>query len=276
MNFLDRTLNDITLVAFDTETTGAFPLGFEVVEFGAVKWRAGEIIGELQVLVKPSRTMSAEVIAIHKITNEMVQDSPPMQDVVAEIRAFLGDAILMAHHAPFDMGFMTVCFETFGLPMPADPVLCTSLLSRKWIAESANHKLQTLVAYLKIDGGQAHRALDDAKACLQVGLECWRRAGAEKTLEAIAQSQGKDLRWANYALLKNDNNLIRAISEAVHTSKDMDIIYDGGSLKGSSRRVTPVGIVRNPDGDYISAVCHIDRAQKRFYLAKIKDFTIVY
>lgn len=276
MNFLEQNLDEITLVAYDTETTGAYPLGFEVVEFGAVKWHKGKIIDELQVLLKPSRLMSAEVIKIHGITNEMVENSPPMSEKIQEIRQFLNGAILMAHHAPFDMGFMTVCFEQNSLTMPADPVLCTSLLARKLIHETANHKLQTLVAFLKINGGQAHRALDDAKACLEVGLECWKRAGSEKTLAELVQVQGKNLRWIDYALINNSNALVRAIAEAIQGTKDMDVIYDGGTHKGKSRRVTPIGIVRNPDGDYLSAICHLDRAQKRFYLGKIKDFAVVF
>ena len=276
MNFTDANLDEITLVAFDTETTGAYPLGFEVVEFGAVKWHKGQIVDQLQLLIKPTKPMSKEVIAIHNITDEMVSDAPPLAEVIGKIRDFMGDGIPLAHHAPFDMGFMTVCFETFNLSAPPDPVLCSSLLARRLIPESANHKLRTLVAYLKIDGGQAHRALDDAKACLQVGLECWRRVGAEKTLTEVTAAQGKNLLWRDYALLKNPNPLVRSISEAIFETKHLDIVYDGGSLKGRPRRVTPVGIVRNPDGDYLSAICHIDRAQKRFYLAKVKDFTIVY
>lgn len=276
MSELDLSLNQITLIAFDTETSGAYPLGFEVVEFGAVKWRGGEVVGELQLLIKPSRPMSKEVIAIHGITNEMVADAPAMGEQIGKIRDFLEGGILMAHHAPFDVGFMTVCFEEFGVPFPADPVLCTSLLARRWIPESPNHKLQTLIGHLKLPQGAAHRALDDAKACLQVGLECWRRAGAGRTLREIESSQGKPVRWANYSLLKNENNLIRALAEAVRMAKDVDIVYEGGSLKGTSRRITPVGIVRNPDGDYVSAVCHLDRAQKRFYLGKIRDFAVVY
>jgi DNA polymerase-3 subunit epsilon len=96
------------------------------------------------------------------------------------------------------------------------------------------------------------------------------------TLADFVKSQGKSLKWADYALIKNPNALIRQIAEAIAGSKDMDIVYDGGSLKGKSRRITPVGIVRNPDGDYLSAICHLDRAQKRFYLGKIQDSTIVY
>lgn len=265
-----------TFVAFDTETTGAYPLGFEVVEFGAVKWKDGKIIDELQVLVKPSKPMSKEVIAIHGITNEMVADAPPLSSQIQRIRDFMEGAVLMAHHAPFDLGFMTFHFEENGIPLPTKPVLCTSLLARKWIPESANHKLQTLVGYLKLEKGTAHRALDDARACLHVGLECLKRAGEGKTLEDIERSQGKILRWPDYSLLKNESNLIRSLAEAIRSEKAFEIVYDGGTLRGKPRRITPIGIVRNPDGDYVSAICHIDRAQKRFYLGKIQDFAIVY
>ncbi|MFN7729520.1 MAG: PolC-type DNA polymerase III [Bdellovibrio sp.] len=273
MNWLPRNLAEMTLIAFDTETTGAYPLGDEVVEFGAVKWRGGVIIDQLQILVKPSRPMSAFNMGIHGITNEMVAECPPMSSEIGKIRDFLADGVLMAHHAPFDIGFMAVEFEKAGLPFPNDHVLCSSLLARKLISESANHKLQTLIKVLSIDGGTAHRALDDARACLYVGLACWKRAGKEKTLQDMSTLQGKDLKWADYVLLKNPSNLIQALALAILHKKDFDIVYDGGSLRGQARRITPMGIVRNPDGDYVSAICHIDRAQKRFYLGKIQDFS---
>ncbi|MBX2994460.1 MAG: exonuclease [Bdellovibrionaceae bacterium] len=273
MNWLEQKLSDITLIAFDTETTGAYPLGDEVVEFGAVKWRGGQIIDELQVLVKPSQPMTPFNMSIHGITNEMVENCPPMSTQIQKIRDFMSDGVLVAHHAPFDIGFMTVEFEKAGLPFPNDPVLCSSLLARRLIEESPNHKLQTLIKVLKIDGGTAHRALDDARACLYVELECWKRAGEDKTLAEISKLQGKELKWADYVLLKNPSNLIQALALAILHKKDFDIVYDGGSLKGKTRRITPQGIVRNPDGDYVSAICHIDRAQKRFYLGKILDFS---
>lgn len=278
LNNNNEFIKDLTLVAFDLETSGAYPIGDEIVEFGAVKWKDGAVIDKLQILVRPSKPMGEAVIRIHGITNEMVADCPALSTEIQKIYSFFEGAVLMAHHAPFDVGFVTVEFERHGLKLPSRPVLCTSLLARKWVPESVNHKLQTLVRYLRIDGGSAHRAYDDAFACLQVGLECLRRAeaaaGIEMTFRGIYKSQGKPVEWDNFRLLTNSDEKLSETARAVLEGKDLEIQYSGGSLRGQSRRITPKGIVRNPDGDYISAICHVDRAQKRFYFSKIEKLTV--
>ncbi len=273
---LTRPWTEYEFVAFDTETSGAYPLGSEVVEFGAVKWKGGKEIASFQTLLKPSKPMTDFIIGIHGITNEMVADAPLMKNKIKEIRDFFEGSILMAHHAPFDMGFMAVDFERNEVSFPQEPAICTSLLARKMIPESTNHKLQTLIGLLKLDGGTAHRALDDARACLHVGLECMNRMGGLSPLSDVLRAVGKDLRWENYHVLKSGNSTIEKVVESVRDGKSMDIIYDGGSLKNETRRITPQGLVRNPDGDYVMAMCHRDAAPKRFYVQKIKDATVVY
>lgn len=273
---LNQSWQDYTYVAFDTETSGAYPLGAEIVELGMVKWKNGKEIGTYQTLLKPSQPMSNFIIGIHGITNEMVENAPKMSEKIFEIREFLRDCVLMAHHAPFDMGFLAVDFEKNKIPFPQDPVLCTSLLARKLIPESSNHKLQTLVQVLNIDGGTAHRALDDARACLFVGLECLKRVGEKATLRHVLKAMGKEIEWAKYSLFSEKSDLYQKMIEASLQHKDVDIVYQGGSLQGKTRRITPIGIVRNPDGDYVMGICHIDRAQKRFYLNKISDASIVF
>jgi DNA polymerase-3 subunit epsilon len=263
-------------VAFDTETSGAYPIGNEIVEFGAVRWKNGQVIDSYQTLLKPREAMSDFIIGIHGITNDMVADAPLMKEKVAEIRKFFEGAYLMAHHAPFDMGFVTADFEKHNIGLPQEQVICTSLLSRVVIPESPNHKLQTLIGELGIDGGTAHRAHDDAKACLMVGLECFRRLGEKATIAQALQKMGKTLKWENYRVMQSGNSLIEKVVEATSKKLAMDIVYEGGSSKGETRRITPMGIVRNPDGDYVMAMCHRDAAQKRFYLSKIKDATVAY
>lgn len=272
---LDLPLSEYTFIAFDTETSGAYPVGYDIVEFGAVKYFKGQEIDRLQFLLKPREAMSDFIIGIHGITNEMVADAPRMEEKIHEIYEFFKGSIVMAHHSPFDLGFLTLEYEKAGLPLPLEPALCTSLLSRKLIHGVVNHKLQTLVKHLGIDGGQAHRAYDDAKSCLLVGLECFKKLGEEATLAQAIKSQGKQLWWRDYSLLKNDNNLCSLI-EAIQTKKDIDMIYEGGSAKGETRRVTPIGIVRNPDGDYLQAFCHKDKTNKRYYLSRIKDAVAVF
>ncbi|WP_413290104.1 exonuclease domain-containing protein [Bdellovibrio sp. HCB337] len=273
---LHRPWTEYTYVAFDTETSGAYPIGSDVIEFGAVKWRGGQEVGSYQTLLKPRGLLTEFNMSIHGITNEMVADAPKMSEKVREIYDFMSDAIPMAHHAPFDMGFMAVEFETHMLPLLNTPVVCTSLLSRKWIHGCENHKLQTLVKFLNLQGGAAHRALDDARSCLQVGLDCFKRMGEQATLAEALKSQGKNLQWNDYSLLRWNNPVVKVMIEAIYQKKNLEIVYEKSAAKAEPRQLTPEGIVRNPDGDYLQAFCLKDKINKRFLLAKIKDAAVLY
>lgn len=273
---LNQKLDTYFYSAFDTETSGAYPLGADIVEAGLVKWKDQEVISEFAGLYKPSVPMSDFIIGIHGITNEMVQDRPPFSAEVKQVYDFISDSVLVAHHAPFDLGFLVLEIEKAGLGLLQTPVLCTSLLARHWIPESENHKLQTLVRFLNLPAGTAHRALDDAKACMAVAKECFQRAGPGVTLAELIASQGKDLLWERYTLLADNKSPLREVKEAIAQKKELEIIYDGGNLRGKPRRIVPIGVVRNPDGDYVMAVCQMDKIQKRFYLNRIKDQSVVY
>lgn len=273
---LDLPLNEYTFVAFDTETSGAYPVGFDIVEFGAVKWHQGQEIGRLQLLIKPRELMSDFIIGIHGITNDMVKEMPSMSEKIREIHEFIKGSVVMAHHAPFDLGFLAADFEKSFLPLPQEPALCTSLLSRKLIHGVENHKLQTLVKHLNIDGGQAHRAYDDAKACLGVAQSCFQKLGEQTTLAQAIKSQGKNLWWKDYSLLSLNQTKFKVLMESIIAKKDVDMIYQGGTSRGETRRLTPIGIVRNPDGDYLQAFCHKDKSAKRYYLNRIGDVAQVY
>lgn len=272
----NQLLSKMTLVAFDTETSGAYPIGYDVVEFGAIKWQGGVEVARLQFLFKPREPMSDFIIGIHGITNEMVESAPLIADKIHEIHEFFSGCVVMAHHAPFDLGFMALEFEKAKLPLPTSPVLCTSLLSRRLVHETANHKLQTLVKHFGFDGGAAHRAFDDAKSCLMVGLECASRLGEQATLLDAIKAQVKKLEWKDYALYANNQMVVRVIVEAIHTKKRLDLIYDGGSTKGEVRQVNPIGVVRNPDGDYLMAFCLRDKINKRYYLNRITDTALIF
>jgi DNA polymerase-3 subunit epsilon len=270
MSLLKEKLQDLTVVAFDTETSGQYPLQAQVCEIAAVKWQGGSEIASYQTLVKPDELMSDFVIGIHNISNEMVADAPKISEVIGEFVRFLEGSIPVAHHAPFDLGFLAPEIEAEGLPLPQQPALCSSLLSRKMIKESSNHKLQTLIHALGLDGGQAHRALDDARACLGVTLECFRRLGEDATLDDAIKAQGSVLNWRSYSMedLKEKErtaNLIKAIREG----REVSLVYEGGSRPGKPRAVRPIGVVRNPNGDYLVASEQGKMPPKRYALDKI-------
>ena len=85
MEILKTLWQDATFIAIDLETTGKYPLDAEICEMAAVKWKNGQIVEEYQTLIKPTYRMSDEVIAIHHISNEMVENAPPFEDVAHDI-----------------------------------------------------------------------------------------------------------------------------------------------------------------------------------------------
>ena len=264
-----KSIHDFPIVAFDTETSGAYPIENEIIELGAVKWQNGQVVGKFQVLLKPSKQLTPDNIRIHGITNEMVNESPLMSSQIAEFCTFIDNSVLLAHHAPFDLGFLTIEIEKSGLQFPNTFNFCSSLLSRA-LLQTTNHKLQTLIKELELVGGEAHRAYDDAYACLQVFHKCVEKLD-EKNLQRIFDVQKKDLHWKNYQVLGTGNQKINSLIKAMQEQRSISIIYEGGQSKNKTRPVRPLGIVRNPDGDYISAECGLDFQRKRFYLEKIRE-----
>jgi DNA polymerase III subunit epsilon len=266
---LQEPWKNATFVSFDTETTGAYPLESEVCEVAGVKWKDGKIIDEFQSLVKISKPMSDFIIGIHGITNEMCVDAPAMKDVIRKFHEFSKDTILVAHHAPFDIGFLTLEMEKCGL-VPTDlPTICTSLLSRKVFPNFANHKLQTLIPLLGITQGTAHRALDDSRACLQVALKCMEKVGPESSLEKIFETQGIKLFWKDYSMqFLRQHDIYGLLVLAIEAGRRVEIGYRGTAPE-QKRPVMPIGIVRSPDGDYLVGFCEREQRNKRYYLNRI-------
>lgn len=242
----------------------------------AVKWENGRVVDTFQSLIKPSTPMSQEVIAIHNITNEMVSEAPSLTDKIFEFHEFLNNGWLMAHHAPFDMGFLTWEFERARLPLPNNPVICTSLLSRAVVSGVSDHRLQTLAKHYGIESGTAHRALDDAKTCLEVALRCFSTVGSECHLTHIFEAQMRNLQWSNFSIeYLIEKEVYRLLVRATLDKREVFLTYDGGSRPGQIRRVFPLGIVRNPDGDFLVATEGDEVQTKRYYLNKVTSARFV-
>jgi DNA polymerase-3 subunit epsilon len=267
----DLNWKNITLVAFDTETSGKYPLESEICEIAALKWRDGKIVDKYQQLIKPSQLMSEEVIKIHNITNEMVADKPSLFEVLPRFYEFIRDSFLVAHHAPFDLGFLAPELESMGYELPEMPVFCSSLLSRSLITESRNHKLQTLIALLGLHKGAAHRALDDTQACLELTLKCFERAGSDMSVFDLMKKQKRTIFWSDYSLkCINSDPKLQSLIPAIRNHQSVELVYAGGSRPGQARLIKPISIVRNPDGDFLVAYEN-DPQSKRYLLDKILD-----
>jgi DNA polymerase-3 subunit epsilon len=274
---LDQSWKDFPIIAIDTETSGQYPIQDDLCELAAVKSVGGKVVETYQQLVKPRKSMSDFIIGIHGITNEMVADAPPITEVLPGFLDFVKDGVIVGHHSPFDLGFLVYDMEKQGLKLPDHPALCSSLIARNSIVGPENHKLQTLVKYLGLDGGQAHRALDDSLACLQLLLECFKRRGV-KTFADAFKVQGSPLWWQDFSLKGKalQKQQYAKVIEACEKGKDLEIIYQGGSHKGKKRIVQPISVVCSPTGDFMAAFDPEEPGKsKRFYFKKLEEAELI-
>lgn len=260
----------VSFVAIDLETTGKYPLEAEICEMAAVKMQGGQIVDRFESLIRPHQKMSDFVISIHNITNEMAATAPWLEERLPAFHAFIKDSYVIAHHAPFDLGFLSADMENAGLPLPELPAFCTSLMGQALFPELENHRLVSLVQHFQITMGQAHRALSDAEACLQVALRCFEKVGDQALVNDLIKAQGRELRWQNFSIeaLKEKRDLAIIIN-AIKTKREVEMVYSGGSKPGQPRWIQPIGIVRNPNGDFVAALQNADGKPKRYMVEKI-------
>ncbi|GAB3281385.1 DEDD exonuclease domain-containing protein [Parasphingorhabdus pacifica] len=163
-------LPETTFVVVDLETTGGSSERDAITEVGAVKIRGGEVLGEFTTLVDPEREIPPAVTSITGITGAMLADAPRIDTVLPALLEFAAGGVLVAHNAPFDTGFLRANCTRLGLSWPKPHVLCTAKLSRRILSreETPNHKLATLAGVLGARTAPVHRALDDARATVDV------------------------------------------------------------------------------------------------------------
>lgn len=158
----NRKLVNVTFVAFDTETTGLSPKNDRIVEVAAVKYRNGEIVEEKSWLVNPQRSIPYFVQRVHGITPAMVKDSPVFREIYGEFLDFIGDSVLIAHNAPFDVSFIKNEAIRCSNAPPPNKVVDSLALFRKWYPELKSHSLASLAEHVQVSGDAFHRALADS------------------------------------------------------------------------------------------------------------------
>ena len=163
-------LRETTFVVLDLETTGGAPDGGGITEIGAVKVRGGEELGVLATLVNPGERIPPFITVLTGITQAMVMPAPPIEVVLPSLLEFLRGTVLVAHNAPYDVGFLKAACARHGYSWPALRVLDTAALARRVLTrdEVPNRKLGTLAAYFRATVQPTHRALDDARATVDV------------------------------------------------------------------------------------------------------------
>ncbi|MFC9790917.1 DEDD exonuclease domain-containing protein [Rhodococcus sp. NPDC127528] len=176
---LDTPLRETTFVVVDLETTGSRSGEDAITEIGAVKIRGGEVLGELATLVDPGRTMPPFIVELTGITSAMLVGAPRIERVLPSFLEFARGAVLVAHNAPFDIGFLKAAAAQCDLRWPPFQVLCTVKLARRVLSreEAPSVKLSALASLFAVSTRPTHRALDDARATVDVLHGLFERVG---------------------------------------------------------------------------------------------------
>jgi len=175
----------VRFVAFDFETTGLSPERDRVVEIGAVAfrmaldesgpdgqpWRAIED-GSFETLIHPGRPIPPEVSAIHGIDDLAVSGAPSFAEAAARFLPFIDGSILVAHNAPFDLGFLRAETARAGLENPPNPAYDTIAIAKTAISGLPSYSLKSLASAFGIVQTAAHRGGDDAKVCMVLFSRC--------------------------------------------------------------------------------------------------------
>ena len=176
---LGTPLCDVTFVVLDLETTGGSPATCAITEVGAVKVRGGEVLSTFHTLVNPGVPIPPSITFLTGITEAMVVPAPRIGAVLEDFVNFVGGAVIVGHNVRFDLGFLTAAMAEEGFPRFANTVVDTCALARRLVRDEVpNCKLETLARHFRATDRPTHRALDDARATVEVLHGLLERAGS--------------------------------------------------------------------------------------------------
>ena len=160
----DKKIDEEEFVVFDIETTGLNSHTNEIIEIGAVKIKAGRIVDRYSQLINPGRPIPYHITEITSITNEQVANEPKIDEVIGKFVDFIGDAVLVAHNAPFDMGFIKRDIKKYLNIDLQSSVIDTLQMARDLFPDLKKYGLGDLNKTLGLALEKHHRAVDDSQA----------------------------------------------------------------------------------------------------------------
>lgn len=243
---------DTTYCVLDLETTGFSFRTEKITEVGIMKVKNGEVIDEFSCFVNPEKPIPPRVVEVTNITDDMVKDAETIDKVMPKILEFVGDSVLVAHNADFDIGFLKYNAKNLGLSLE-NTYLDTLRLAKDLFPDYKKYKLGKIAENLGIKVEVAHRALDDVDTTvkvLNVMLKMLKDKGVE-TLDDITKKVAGDADFkklptyhaiilaTNYVGLKNLYKLV-SISHLDYFYKKPRILksmykkYSEGLILGSA------------------------------------------
>lgn len=203
---------DTTYCVLDLETTGFSATTEKITEIGIMKVKNGEVIDKFSTFVNPEKHIPQRVTEVTNITDEMVQDAETIDKIFPKVLEFLGDSVIVAHNAPFDIGFLKQNAKTLGHEFDYT-YLDTLSLAKDLFPEYKKYKLGKIAENLGIKVEVAHRALDDVDTTVKVFnvmIDMLKKRGAKKLEDIDKVSSTEETRKEAYKKLKTYHAIILA------------------------------------------------------------------
>ncbi len=272
--FQDHPLQSLPVVAIDLETTGGSPVRSRIVEVAAVRYEGDREIGCLVELIDPLVPIPPEVTAIHGITDGMVRGHLRIEELLPDLWSFVEGAVLLAHHAPFDCGFLAYELSKRPGTPPANPILDSCRLSRRLLPGLGSYSLGSLCERFGIRREREHRAGDDARACHTLLRRCiaeLRRHRPDSRWQDLLAYHGAPLYFQDFHAPWPDVPELRILRKALRRSRPLHIIYSTSGGYETQRWITPRAIGQYRGTVQIEAFCHSQQTLRTFRLDRMLD-----
>jgi DNA polymerase-3 subunit epsilon len=274
MNDTQPRLTDVSFVALDTETTGLFPIMHRLVEVGAVRFRLdGQELATFQTLIQPEIPIPKDVQHVHGITDRMVRGKPTIEHVLPQFIEFLGhhDTILLAHNAPFDLGFLAMALTRLRITYPPHYLLDTLDMARRLYPAWPSHSLEYVATRLKVAKRAEHRALSDARLVKDIFPAVLQHVPAVRTITDLARFS-LPLTFADAQVFAIEPPPgFEALTTALSERCAITIVYEHGWQRPQPRMITPRLVLEVYGVAYVIAHCHLSGAERTFRLDRIRE-----
>lgn len=234
INERDQNLLDAEYVFFDLETTSISAFLSEIIEFGAIKYKNNTIIDRKQIFIKPDVDISEFTTSLTSITQADVNNAKKIHEVIYEIKEWIGDAILVAHNASFDLNFLNKAYTDNGLGKITNPVIDTMKLSWLIHPKSRAHRLGVLAKneMITYDNDSAHRADYDAEILCKIFSRLLHKLLVNYNIRDLLSLNKKNDLLKNYIFTKN----ITLISKNQAGLKDINRLVSWANIKYFNKR----------------------------------------
>ncbi|MCD8036472.1 MAG: PolC-type DNA polymerase III [Clostridiales bacterium] len=262
---------DDEYVVFDIETTGLNKEKCKIIEIGAVKIKNRKIIDRYSTFIDPGEKLTQEITELTNITDKMLTGQRKIDVVLPEFLEFVGDAVLVAHNASFDTGFIRIKADELGITGVHNTILDTLELSRTLLKDLKKHKLDIVAKRLGVSLEGHHRTVNDAEATAEIFLKLVEML-EENDVHNIDDINIYSSRTVNYNKLKSYHTII-----LVKNLKGLRNLYELISMSNleyfhKQPRIPKSKLIQYREGLIVGSACEAGELYRALLDMKPKEY----